>query len=56
MATKLKTKVTYELVDVDAHGKETRQHFIKVNYQYNDFVRSSFPALLVTAAATLNHS
>ncbi len=53
--TKLKTKVTYELVTVDTHGKTTRQQFVKKEYLYNDFDRTTFDTLLTNAASTLNH-
>lgn len=53
--TKLKTRVTYELVTTDANGKETRQQMKKVNYEYRDFDRANFAAALVTIAAALNN-
>ena len=53
--TKMITKATYILVTTDANGKETRQQMKKVDYEYRDFDRGDFPAVLVAAAASLNN-
>lgn len=55
LTTKLKTRVTYELVSVDANGKEVRQQMKKVDYEYNDFDTTQWEAFLATAANTLNN-
>ena len=55
LTTKLKTRVVYELVSVDANGKEVRQQMKKVDYEYTDFDTTQWAAFLATAANTLNH-
>ena len=55
ITTKLKTRVTFELVGVDANGKEVRQQMKKVEYEYNEFDTTQWTAFLATMANSLNN-